>query len=270
MTAQAFPIDKKGIFKHGSQSFFLSSTIFAPTVFEDVCTLYNWCRLSDDQADAQEHAPSSAWAKTATEFDALRRRVELDANVIAAFQEGLEWDKQNRTYDSVEELEMYCYRVAGTVGLLMCQILKITDPKAPRHAIATGVAMQMTNICRDVREDALRGRVYLPLDWLKSLRLSIQPSDLQVDPSQVFSVVRLLLFQADRYYEWGRKGLRFLPWRAAWAVASASRIYQAIGNKIIRLGPKALNQRTVVGPWAKLRFLLWGLWDTFKSRKELL
>lgn len=145
------------------------------------------------------------------------------------------------------ELVRYCYRVASTVGLMMCGVLGVRCREALPHAIDLGIAMQLTNICRDVAEDAARGRVYLPAERLRSA--GIDPEDVvrgTADPERVASVVRSVLALADRYYRSADGGMRDIPWRFRPAILVASRTYRAIGVRLRRRRPTA--GRTVV-PW---------------------
>jgi phytoene synthase len=155
-----------------------------------------------------------------------------------------------------DELLRYCYRVASTVGLMMCAVLGVREPSAFPHAVDLGVAMQLTNICRDVREDARMGRVYLPASRLEAAGLT--PDDLlqdRVDREALARVVADLLHLADRYYASADAGMRWIPARARTAIVVASRVYRAIGVKLRRRGCDAWSGRTVVGGVEKVGWL---------------
>jgi len=155
---------------------------------------------------------------------------------------------------SDRELIRYCYRVAGTVGLMMSPVLGVGGDRARPHAVDLGVAMQLTNICRDVAEDAERGRTYLPERRLR--RAGTTPQALlegEADREAVSEVVRDLLELADDYYESGRAGMQFIPRRSRLAIMVASRVYRAIGVKLRRGRCDPLAGRTVVGPFGKIR-----------------
>ncbi|MBI4952492.1 MAG: phytoene/squalene synthase family protein [Myxococcales bacterium] len=172
------------------------------------------------------------------------------------------------------ELLRYCYGVAGTVGLLMATLLGARSAEARRHAIDLGIAMQLTNVCRDVLEDARRGRVYLPASRLA--RHGVTPAEVLAlgAPAHpdgeararvrrgVSLVVRELLALAERYYASGDAGLRYLPARARLVVLVASRIYRAIGLRLLGRGADPTSGRTVVPAafklcWLAVALVLW-------------
>ncbi|MEO0603436.1 MAG: squalene/phytoene synthase family protein, partial [Myxococcota bacterium] len=146
------------------------------------------------------------------------------------------------------ELFRYGYGVAGTVGLLMCGVLGVEDEAAYARAVDLGIAMQITNICRDVKEDAVRGRVYLPADRLRAA--GVDPEALvtgEADPAAVASVVGDLFEVADQFYQSGDECLRAIPMPARGAILVASRVYRAIGTRLGRRHAyNALHGRTVV------------------------
>jgi phytoene synthase len=165
-------------------------------------------------------------------------------------------------------LVRYGYRVAGTVGLMMVGVLGVRAAEALPHAVDLGVAMQLTNICRDVREDAERGRVYLPASRLRALGVAPTPEGVLGARDAVRRVVTDLLALADRYYASAEDGMRHIPWRARLAILVASSVYRAIGVRLLSRGADALAGRTVVPfggklwaavgavlrlPWASLR-----------------
>lgn len=174
---------------------------------------------------------------------------------------GMESDLGPVRVGSGEELELYCYRVAGTVGLMMSGVLGVRDPRAHHHAVSLGIAMQLTNICRDVLEDAHRDRVYLPatelerrganpLQLLAAIRASGAPLDVQ---EAVVGSVRALLSRAEDLYRFAAEGFRFLPFRPRLAVATAAVLYREIGRQLLRRrGGDPLQGRVVVGLARKL------------------
>ncbi|RYZ88327.1 MAG: phytoene/squalene synthase family protein [Proteobacteria bacterium] len=165
---------------------------------------------------------------------------------------GFAMDVQKVHYRSIQDLELYAYRVAGVVGLMMSKIMGVTSPLAKAPAIAMGNAMQLTNIARDVAEDFGRGRIYLPEEWL--LEEGIEPTQLLAPSNRqaLYRVVMRLLDRADRLYQQGRAGLHYIPLRSRLAVSMASMIYRQIGVKIRRRGLSALENRVVVPFYEKL------------------
>ncbi len=170
------------------------------------------------------------------------------------------------------ELMRYCYRVAGTVGLMMLPVLGVRAHSAAAHAIDLGIGMQLTNICRDVREDAEMGRVYLP-----GTRLRAAGTDGaallagRAERGAVARVVRGLLDLAERYYASADAGMRAIPWRSRLAIHVARHVYHAIGTKLRRRGGDALAGRAMVHAHEKRRIaargLLSGLGLAFARRR---
>ena len=147
----------------------------------------------------------------------------------------------------------YAYGAAGTVGEMMCAILGVRTTQALPHAIDLGMAMQLTNIARDVMEDAGRGRIYLPAAWLPE---DVTAASLGARAEAVFPAVRRVLECADARYRTGGRGFAHLPPRVRPAIRAASRLYEEIGLRILRQGPAYLSAgRCVVPPGRKLVLL---------------
>jgi hypothetical protein len=135
------------------------------------------------------------------------------------------------------DLQKYCYHAAGTVGLMMSRLMSTQDSKADRHAIALGVAMQMTNIARDVREDAERTRSYLP---------GIA-NPLSADPESVRSAVANIIASSEIHYQVASEGFKYLRSDCRMAIRCASAMYREIGREILRNRYQVLHGRTIVG-----------------------
>lgn len=274
----------KSAIANGSKSFFLASLFFPKDMRQDCWILYRWCRACDDRIDL---APNPALASvalarlkdetlTALEFQSgpeefaalgdLFKRHRIPHRFALDLLRGLAKDTYGAHYQTLKDVEDYAYDVAGAVGLMMARLMGAEDPAAAAPAKNLGEAMQLTNIARDVEEDFRRGRIYLPGEWLEEAGVD---STRLTDPSQqerLFAVVSRLLGRADELYASGLSGLKYLPWRAALAVAAAALIYRAIGRKIRRRGPRALARRTVVGTGEKLLLALGSLFLILPSR----
>lgn len=261
--ARALVVDSRQVLATHARSFKWASVFLPSSAQDDAAVIYAFCRLVDDLAD---EAPCTEVAR----IDLARARSELMGTaerrpLISAFVElcsarnipidaaislldGVESDLDEVCLADDRELLRYCYRVAGTVGLMMCGVLGVTDPAAIAPAIDLGIAMQLTNISRDVREDAERGRTYLPADRLRAVGTT--PHALRSGKPDRVAVARVtaeLLDVADVYYKSGRDGLRFIPWRARFAITVASAVYRAIGTQLRRAGADPWVGRTVVG-----------------------
>lgn len=250
----------------GSKTFAFAGWFLPSDRRADAALLYTFCRYVDDLADdsADSVAARSALARVQDELSGAEPR-PLVAALLAMFTRrgvkptyavelvnGVLSDLDGVAVADDAELLRYCYRVASTVGLMMCGVLGVSDPAALPHAIDLGLAMQLTNICRDVREDAGNGRVYLPASRLAAAGFSGGPSDLLGAREPVRRVVADLLALAERYYQSGDDGMRAIPARTRFAIVIASRVYRAIGLRLARLGGDPLIGRTVVPLGEKL------------------
>ncbi len=165
----------------------------------------------------------------------------------AALFEGFAWDAVNRRYDDVSELEAYAVRVAGTVGVMMALIMGVRDPDMLARACDLGVAMQLTNIARDVGEDARAGRLYLPLAWLRDAH--IDPDQWLADPiwsPELAQVIERLLATADVLYRRSEAGLDQLPAGCRPGMYAARFLYAEIGYEVARRAFDSVSQRAVV------------------------
>ena len=144
------------------------------------------------------------------------------------------------------QLLKYCYQVAGTVGLMMCKVLNVESPSALYHAVDLGIAMQLTNICRDVRADALMARIYLPESILGTMTPNqLVPLD-EANRKTVIETVSLLLNRADQYYTSGYAGLCHLPFRSRMSILIAAKLYQRIGAELQREQFKGMTIKVYV------------------------
>jgi phytoene synthase len=259
-----------------SKSFATASRLFDPATRRDVMLLYTWCRHCDDQTDGQAFGQGTITTATHETLAQLRAnslaalggdpndelpfraladlstRHAIGAHLVEAHLQGFELDVEGWQAQSLDDTLTYCYHTAGTVGVMMARIMGVEDLPTLRRACDLGIAFQLTNITRDVVEDALAGRSYLPEDWLREAGLVI--GDL-ADPDchgRAFPLVRRLAEEAEPYYDSARIGIRALPRRCAWAVATARSVYRDIGQIILRRGPEALNERVYTGKGRKV------------------
>jgi phytoene synthase len=269
----------------GSASFSAATRLFHPKVREDAYLLYAWCRHCDDEIDGQVMghgavglAPTLAAAKLAELEDKTRGALAgeaMDDPAFAAFQrvalrhglaaryplellEGFRMDVEGRTYRTLEDTLVYAHHVAGVVGVMMAQVMGVRDLATLRRAADLGLALQLTNIARDVVEDAKVGRVYLPADWLGAgVRGPAEVADPANRPA-VFEATRRLLAAAEPYYDSALEGLTALGFRSAWAVASARGIYRQIGAEVLARGPRGMDRRASPKSLTKLTRIMEG------------
>ncbi|MGB8328571.1 MAG: phytoene/squalene synthase family protein [Polyangiales bacterium] len=252
-----------------ARSFRWASAFLSRSQRRRVAALYAFCRAVDDLADSEWTTPDAQrdldnilvaldaepggrlfWPSHYLWFRELCLECSIDFGVVRELIMGMSSDLGVVELRSDRELVRYCYRAAGTVGLMMCSVLGVRDPRAWRHAIDLGIAMQLTNIARDVLEDAQAGRVYLPADRLRAY--GVAPEELvrgHADPHAVRLVVDDVLTMAEGYYRSGDAGARFLPSRARWSILVASRLYRGIGRRLRRRHKSDPLCGRVVVPW---------------------
>jgi len=257
----------------GSRTFQAASWLLPHGVRADASALYAFCRTADDLVDASgapgiavgalRHRLARVYGDEPLEAPvdrALRhvvRRHRIAPALPEALIEGFEWDAEGRQYDTLAELHAYAARVAGSVGAMMARLMGATDVGALARACDLGVAMQLSNIARDVGEDARRGRLYLPLQWLREAGIEPQTwlACPRFDPA-LAAVLRRLLAEADRLYARAADGLVALPASCRPAINVARHLYRQIGLQVARNGYDAVDRRAVVGRGRKL---LWAL-----------
>lgn len=252
-----------------ARSFRWASAFLSTTQRRRVADLYAFCRAVDDLADAQGVTPEaqqdlerlkkalaaepngrSMWPQEYLWFRELCLDCNIEFKVVQELIDGMVSDLGVVRMSSDAELIRYCYQAAGTVGLMMCAILGVRDPRALGHAVDLGIAMQLTNISRDVLEDAQSSRVYLPADRLRAV--GVEPEQIiggSANPRGVSLVVDDLLTLAEVYYRSADEGMSFLPARARWAVLVASRLYRGIGRRLRRKHRSNPLLGRVVLPW---------------------
>lgn len=257
--------------RSNGKSFYWASRFLGSRMGHNAARLYAFCRLLDDMADSDVpdgterlkiiHADLSQNRSSDdpafSKFQPFMRDMKFSQDVLTALIEGLLQDSADEVCLSGEaDLLVYAYRVAGTVGLLMCDVLECADTKAKAYAVDLGIGMQLTNIARDVFEDALMGRRYIPGEWVNDLSpdaiclAAREPDGLAAQ--QVRAAVKRLLKLADKFYMSGARGYRYLPWRAHLGIAVAGLIYRQIGVQLARRGYAWYEGRQVTSKTSKL------------------
>ena len=269
---------------NGSRTFLAASYLLPRSVRDPACALYAYCRKADDAVDeagdgsTDRAADRIAAAPRALDrlrerldavyrgapqatpsdraFAAVVRRYALPRELPEALLEGFEWDTAGRRYETLADLQAYAARVAGSVGAMMAVLMGTRDADALARACDLGVAMQLSNIARDVGEDARMGRLYLPLAWLREAGLD--PDAWLAAP--VFSpalgaVVQRLLTVADALYAQVGDGVARLPAGCRPGINAARHLYAQIGHQVLRQGLNSVDSRAVVATPRKLAVL---------------
>ncbi len=272
------------LLRGGSRSFFAASLLLPRRVHEPATALYAFCRLADDLID-NGGDPAAALAELRARLDAAYagrpRPIAADRALAAvvlrhaiprvlldALLEGFEWDAAARRYDSLADLEAYAARVAGTVGATMAMLMGERSAEGVARACDLGVAMQLSNIARDVGEDARAGRLYLPQDWLRAR--GIDPDAWLARPSfgpALGGVVERLLHRADTLYRRADSGIAALPRACRPGIGAARHLYAEIGQQVARQGYDSVGRRAVVPPARKLRLLTRSLSDAARGMR---
>jgi phytoene synthase len=256
----------------GSRTFFAASLVLPARVRRAATGLYAFCRMADDAVDLGANraaaladlrgrlqriyagAPDEIAADRA--FADVVREYQIPIAYPEALLEGFEWDALNRRYQTLTELNAYAVRVAGVVGAMMAMVMGVRDAKLVARACDLGVAMQLTNIARDVGEDARNGRVYLPLQWLDEA--GVEPQALGSSPvfdESLGRVVSRLLSEAESLYSRSEAGLAKLPLACRPGMYAARLLYAEIGHELARRKLDSVNHRAVVQWHRKARLI---------------
>lgn len=249
------------VLKQHGKSFYFAGKFLGTDVLRNCARLYAFCRTVDDLVDLAS-SPESArlelqrirtdlksGKKTADllDFVELSHEFNLNPEVTQHLLDGMEFDLKPVRIRDVPGLLKYCYQAAGTVGIHMATILGAHDKVAVYHAIDLGIAMQLTNIARDVIEDAKRDRVYLPQTWIGGLipHEIVHPD--QATEAIIRTGVKSILRLAETYYESGISGICYLPPRSRVGIYIAARLYAHIGTVLKGWGYDIWRGRAYVG-----------------------
>ena len=271
------------ILVRGSKSFVAASRMLPKRLHDRTAALYAFCRVADDAVDLGTDVPAAiarlhqrldrVYAGT-PEQDPIDRSfcdvVEtcgIPQAIPRALIEGFEWDAQKRRYATGEDLDAYCARVAATVGVMMTLLFGDRAKALVARACDLGLAMQLTNICRDVGEDARAGRIYLPLDWMAEA--GVDKDELVARPAHspaLGAVVKRVLDRADAYYRRADLGMTLYPYDCRLGVRSARLIYAEIGRVVTRHGYDSVSTRAYTSKARKVLLLLRALPVLLKRR----
>ena len=262
----------RALLRHGAKTVHAASHLLPKRVRDPATALYAFCRQADDAVDLE-----------GAEVDAVRRlKLRLErfyqgqpvsspvdralAYVVETYAipkalpdaliEGISWDDEERTYDSIEDLYDYAARVAGAVGAMMALLMGVRDPVAIARACDLGVAMQLSNIARDVGEDAFNGRSYIPGEWLYDVGLI--PEVFVAEPEwtpELAGVVKRLVDTAEELYARSEHGIAQLPFDCRPGIRAARLCYAAIGHKAVSPGHNPVTQRAIVSKGSKIGML---------------
>jgi phytoene synthase len=258
-------VGARALFIRKSRSFSLAARLFAPADQDAVARLYRFCRTVDDFADRTLAGETDQLARVranlldptgpasdpvTADFLALAAERDLPLEAAVALVDASSADCGPRRIESPDELVRFAHGVAGTVGLLLRPVIGADDPRAAPFAIDLGIALQLTNVVRDVAEDAARGRYYLPATWVtpatidSALAGPADPAALELTDQ----AVRRVLDLSKTYYRSARVGHWFVPPRNRRVTYLAAGLYEAIGHRVWRERPAAWRRRITLSP----------------------
>ncbi len=262
--------DPQAIMNAHAQSFSWAARFLSRDARPQAAQLYAFARLMDDLVDEpamgsinermaqfelnRSHVLGEVSATSRShQVGAMLQSLGVDTQVLQSFLDALQADAQPRQLQSMADVLGFAYGVAGTVGQMMRPILG-ASVHAERYAVALGMGMQLTNIARDVMEDAQRGRCYLPAQWLPcDWQLAKLLEDCPNTRSQAFEAIRRLLKEAEFFYAMGEQGFNAIPMPNRRAVQIACALYRGIGRKIMLTPePHYWRQRTQIGAGVKV------------------
>ncbi|MBK8984993.1 MAG: squalene/phytoene synthase family protein [Chloroflexi bacterium] len=259
--------------KH-SRSFHMASSLLPLEKRRAVRALYAFCRITDDIVDCQQvdvsatlaqwrqqafsnhpssdNLPAVAWADA-------RLRYQIPLRYAEQLLEGVSRDMVQNRYETFEDLATYSYGVASTVGLMSMHVIGFSGVNAIPYAIKLGLALQMTNILRDVGEDWRRGRLYLPREEMVEFGLSEENIAAGVVDDKWRSFMRFQIERNHQLYEEAAPGIAMLHEDGRFAIAAAAGLYRGILDNIEANSYDVFHRRAFVSTWGKLRRMP-GLW----------
>jgi 15-cis-phytoene synthase len=271
------------------KTFYLATLLMSVPKRQAIWAIYAWCRNTDEMVDGAgaedttlatldgwEQQLESVFAGSPTDdydvalVDTIARFPQLDIQPFREMIAGQRMDLQQKRYQNFDELSLYCYRVAGTVGLMSNAIVGVDGNRSncpwnnaanfvpTDEAVALGIAKQLTNILRDVGEDAQRGRIYLPLDEMALFNYSEADLFNRVVNDNWRDLMRFQIQRARKYYQQAEAGIGYLSPDVRWPVWAALLLYQQILDAIERNNYDVFNYRAYVSVPRKL----WGLPDS--------
>ena len=269
---------KQLLAKHG-KSFYWASLFLGSQLADSCAQLYQFCRFVDDLADGDLPNREESLEDIRAHLDGSDKdigneveafmQLSKDNNIplIAAREllDGMLKDQQPTAVNDEAELLRYCHAVAGTVGLMMCRILNCKEQRADSFAIDLGIAMQLTNISRDVLEDAQMGRRYLPASWIDLPASVIANADIACQ-QQVADAAERMLDLAENYYQSALIGIQLLPLRSRLSITIALRVYRQIGWVLKRRGLLWWQGRVFVSKSEKMLLSILSLKDLIPVR----
>lgn len=269
------------VFKLHARSFHFASRYLNEEERKSIAALYGFCRLVDDFADETEMTTEEIEHELDLLKDIAERlakgevfshplfrafghtmvKYRIPVRYLHELIEGVRMDLRLTEIETVNELDRYCYHVASTVGLMMCHIWGSTDQETLDRAADLGVALQLTNILRDIAEDYDNGRIYLPKQLREQFRVQVYDFENRTISLNFKLLLKHEIARARSIYAKAEVGLQDLPPAASFTVRVAAQVYGEIMHEIEKMDYQVFEKRAVVPKWRKL-------WIAFKLRRK--
>ena len=258
----------------GSKSFYFATRFFPAQMAKHAHAVYWFCRTTDDIVDEAESLESGTLALDAWEsqlraglageptdnpilnlFLQVQKQCQIPAEYPLELIAGCRMDLEQQRYDTFAELRLFCYRVASIVGLMMCHVIGFTRPEdeeaGKKYATQLGIAMQLTNILRDVGADLKLGRIYFPGEDLRAFQYSEADLAAHTHNDAFRYLMKHEAQRARAYYASAKPGIALLRPEGRFAVEIAARVYEGILREIENADYNVFNRRAVVPGWEK-------------------
>ena len=265
-------INNTHIIYENSKSFYWASKFLPKKILKKVINIYAFCRLQDDLVDEGIKIEDSSEVE---ELENIIKSYGVSKNIISNLMEGINSDKNFKRFKDNSELLRYCYKVAGVVGLMMIKALDIKQSEAKYFAIDLGMAMQLTNISRDIMQDYKKNRIYIPENT--GINKDIISNMTSENEKKIKKVVNQIILKSEIYYKSSLHGMRYIPIRSRLAILVSLRIYQGIGIKIIKTEKKFIHEnlyvtnieKTLIVAKALIEFLIFFIFPIYKKKHNI-
>jgi len=265
-------INNTQIIYENSKSFYWASKFLPKKILKKVINIYAFCRLQDDLVDEGIKIEDSSELE---ELENIIKSYGVSKNIISNLMEGINSDKNFKRFKDNSELLRYCYKVAGVVGLMMIKALDIKQSEAKYFAIDLGMAMQLTNISRDIMQDYKKNRIYIPENT--GINKDIISNMTSENEKKIKKVVNQIILKSEIYYKSSLHGMRYIPIRSRLAILVSLRIYQGIGIKIIKTEKKFIHEnlyvtnieKTLIVAKALIEFLIFFIFPIYKKKHNI-